>query len=323
MQKVENLPVLILAYNRFDKFQRCLNNLINKGIKSIFISIDGPRDVFDIKNQVKIRHYCRTNPFGLDIKINQLEINYGCRIGPLKGINWFFQENKYGVILEDDVIISRACFQAFSFLLQENFYNDKYLSISSFNELYNQDLEYIYELPVWRSWGWASWSHKWMEHIKFSEEIKNYNLWDLYKVLPYKFRSIETAKLVKASQLNLLDAWDYEFNFSHIVNNKSSITIGGINCLVYGFDESATHTINLESLGIDFQLFRERKIDLNNIILKTNSESLSIINKCGFFYRERYEFTRLILDFFKSIFYSLLFYLRIIKRIFVKNLKKK
>ena len=39
----------------------------------------------------------------------------------------------------------------------------------------------------------------------------------LYKLMPIHFRSIETVKLVKASQLNLLDAWDYEFNFSHLV----------------------------------------------------------------------------------------------------------
>ena len=37
------------------------------------------------------------------------------------------------------------------------------------------------------------------------------NMWDLYKLMPKDFRSIETVQLVKASQLNLLDAWDYEF----------------------------------------------------------------------------------------------------------------
>ena len=58
---------------------------------------------------------------------------------------------------------------------------------------------------------------------------------------------METAQLVKASQLNLLDAWDYEFNFSHLVNMKKSLTIGGINTLVYGFDDTATHPIDLDS----------------------------------------------------------------------------
>ena len=91
-------------------------------------------------------------------------------------------------------------------------------------------------------------------------------MWDLYKLMPKDFRSIETVQLVKASQLNLLDAWDYEFNFSHLVNMKKSLTIGGINTLVYGFDDSATHTIDLDQVGIDFKLFNEREIDLKNIM---------------------------------------------------------
>ena len=44
--------------------------------------------------------------------------------------------------------------------------------------------------------------------------------------MPKNLQSIETAKLVKASQLNLLDAWDYEFNFTHVVNKKKSLNFG-------------------------------------------------------------------------------------------------
>ena len=32
-------------------------------------------------------------------------------------------------------------------------------------------IESIYSLPVWRSWGWASWSHKWESHISFSKKL--------------------------------------------------------------------------------------------------------------------------------------------------------
>ena len=33
MQKLENLSVLILAYNRFEKFNRCIKRLNEQGIK--------------------------------------------------------------------------------------------------------------------------------------------------------------------------------------------------------------------------------------------------------------------------------------------------
>ena len=43
----------------------------------------------------------------MEIKINKFNINYGCRLGPIKGISWFFSQNQYGVILEDDVIFQK------------------------------------------------------------------------------------------------------------------------------------------------------------------------------------------------------------------------
>ena len=74
MQKLENLSVLILAYNRFEKFKRCLETLNNQGIKKIFLSIDGPRNKNDLKNQEEIIDFCKKNKFGMDIKINQYKL---------------------------------------------------------------------------------------------------------------------------------------------------------------------------------------------------------------------------------------------------------
>lgn len=319
MKNISNLPVLILAYNRFDKFDRCINTLRKQGIKKIFLSIDGPKSDNDLINQEKIYNFCFNNNLDLEIKIKQLKYNHGCRIGPLKGITWFFSKNKYGVVLEDDVILSMNAIKAFSSLLKEHFKNYKYMSISSFNEFSNDNLESIYSLPVWRSWGWASWADRWHKHLEFSEKIKYLTVWELYKLMPKQFRSIETAKLVKASQLNFLDAWDYEFNFSHVVNQKNSLTLGGINSLVYGFDESATHTIDKESIGIDFNLFCERKIDCSLIKNSFDSNSL-ILKKCGFQTNTNLPWLLKIFHFFKYIYYSLIFFLRKVKRFILNNI---
>ena len=313
MKSIEELPVLILAYNRFDKFNRCIHTLYKQGIKKVFISIDGPKNNFDLKIQNKIQKFCIQNPLNLDIKINKFKYNNGCRLGPIKGITWFFIENKYGVVLEDDVLVSKKCMELFSYLLKDNLNNKNYMSISSFNEFTNKKIESIYSIPVWRSWGWASWSNKWNEHLIFSKKIRNYNLFQLYKLMPLELRSMETVKLVKASQLNLLDAWDYEFNFSHVVNNNSSLTIGGINNFVYGFDESSTHAVDINSCGIDFNLFREREFDYKDVQYNKSNINLLTSIKCGFFFSEKKLFD-LISDMFKGLYFSLIFRLRIIKR---------
>ena len=314
MEIINELPVLILAYNRFDKFFRCINNVYEQGIKKVYVSIDGPLNYHDLENQKKIYDYCKYNSLNLDITTNCFNKNNGCRLGPIKGISWFFKNNIFGVVLEDDVIVSKKCMEIFLHLLKKNISSEKYMSISSFYEFSNENIESIYSIPVWRSWGWATWADKWEMHINFSEKISNYNLWQLYHLMPKELKSIETANIIKSCQLNFLDAWDYEFNFSHLVHHHNSLTIGGINNYVYGFDKSATHTFNLDSIGIDFSFFKER--DINESVIKKldYSESSIILKKCGFNYLAKQSKLKLLNNTFKVFFYTLILYLRILKR---------
>ena len=321
MDIIEDLPILILGYNRKDKFLRCITTLKEYGSRNIYISLDGPKNDFDKEIQKQILDFCNENQFDLNIKVKKLNKNYGCRVAPIKGISWFFKENEYGVVLEDDVIISKKCLEIFGFSLIENIKNDNLLSISSFNEFTNKKVESLYLLPVWRSWGWASWSKKWNFHLEFSNKIKNLTIWQIYKLMPRELRSIETAELIKSCQLNLMDAWDYEFNFSHIINKKKSLTIGGINNFVYGFDESATHTKNISNVGIDFSLFCERHIEKSKVLNLENKKIIATLKKCGFNNTKDQKFYYLIQDFCRSLFYSFIFYLRKVKRnMYKKNL---
>ena len=314
MGSIKNLPVLILGYNRFDKFSRCINTLYEQGIKKVYVSIDGPLNVYDRKSQENIRNFCKSNSLDLDIKLKILSKNYGCRNGPINGISWFFEENKYGVILEDDVILSKNCIEIFSFLLEENLLNRNIMSLSSFNEFTNKNIESLYSISVWRSWGWASWADRWKMHIEFSKKIKNFSIFQLYNLLPEELRKIETAELIKSCQINMMDAWDYEFNFTHLVNNKKSLTLGGINNYVYGFDSSATHTSNIENIGIDFSLFKERQINKEKVLKIDKVHNIATLEKCGFSNSINRNKIYLLRDILKGIYYLFIFYLRKIKR---------
>ena len=69
MQNIKDLPVLILAYNRYEKFHRCINTLHKQGIKKIFLSIDGPKSDFDLINQEKIYNYCFDNNLDIELMV--------------------------------------------------------------------------------------------------------------------------------------------------------------------------------------------------------------------------------------------------------------
>ena len=322
MENLSNLPVLILAYNRYDKFLRCIKTLHSYGISNIFVSIDGPKNHLDTKNQELIKDFCNKNNLGMkNIQLNFFEKNHGCRLGPIKGITWFFNQNDYGVVLEDDVILSKNCLQGFANLLKKYKNNSQFMSLSSFYEYCLNETKRTYSIPVWRSWGWASWSDKWEEHLNFSEEIKKYNLIKLNNLLPKELRSIDTVNILKSCQLNLLDAWDYEFNFTHVAKNYSSLTFGGINNFVYGFDKSATHTLDIEKMGIDFSSFRENNIDYSKNIVLDLESSKFILKKCGFSFGYKKGLIHFLNTYVKFIFFSILFKLRIIKRIIYRIMR--
>ena len=322
MTDLSKLPVLILAYNRYDKFLRCIKTLHSQGVSNIFVSIDGPKNYLDIRSQELIKEFCNKNNLGMgNIKLNLLEKNYGCRLGPIYGITWFFNNNDYGVVLEDDVILSKNCLYGFADLLIKHKNSSQFMSLSSFNEYCSNQIKRTYSIPVWRSWGWASWSDKWKEHLNFSEEIKKYNLIKLNNLLPKELRSIDTVNILKSCQLNLLDAWDYEFNFTHVAKNYSSLTFGGINNFVYGFDESATHTLDIGKMGIDFSSFRENKIDYSKNIELDLESSKFILKKCGFVFKYKKGLIHFLNTYVKFIFFSILFKLRIIKRIIYRIMR--
>ena len=73
MDIIEDLPILILGYNRKDKFLRCITTLKEYGSRNIYISLDGPKNDFDKDIQKQIMNFCNENKFGLKIKVNKFK----------------------------------------------------------------------------------------------------------------------------------------------------------------------------------------------------------------------------------------------------------
>ena len=84
MGVISDLPILILGYNRFEKFTKCIKTVQKQGIKKVYVSIDGPKNDYDHRVQKRIIDFCLNDNHGIDIKIKNLKKNYGCRNGPIK-----------------------------------------------------------------------------------------------------------------------------------------------------------------------------------------------------------------------------------------------
>jgi hypothetical protein len=112
MQQQRRFPVLILAFNRPNLILELLKSLSPEDISVIYISIDGPRNSGDHQKAIEIVEIAQSLQTLIPIKIRKSDINLGCRLGVISGIDWFFtNEIEGGVILEDDCIPESEFFE--------------------------------------------------------------------------------------------------------------------------------------------------------------------------------------------------------------------
>ncbi len=94
------IPILITLFNRPDHTERLINTLNKLSVNKIYVFIDGarPNNLQDktkcqnvIKTIDKINNHC-------DIKKKISNVNLGCKEAVSTALEWFFSNEKYGVI---------------------------------------------------------------------------------------------------------------------------------------------------------------------------------------------------------------------------------
>jgi len=161
--KRKSSAILIVAYNRFLNFKRLFDKIKKKNVK-IYISIDGHKNLNDIKIRTEIIQYINKNLklYNLELKYRVLSKNLGCRKAMFSALDWFFSHEKKGIIFEDDLLPSSSFLKFADELLIKYQKNKNIFSISGYNFLTNKNLNYDYFFSKYFSgWGLATWRDRW------------------------------------------------------------------------------------------------------------------------------------------------------------------
>ena len=214
-----NVPVLYIAYNRPDYVRATLPSVIRNEPRKLYISVDGPKDSDEDRELVieviKIIKGINGN-FPIEIKIET--INHGCKIGVTKALDWFFEKEDLGIIIEDDVLVNKEFFQFTEYMLN-NYKNDKQVfAICGFNPvtiLGNDDFHFSEVLSVW---GWASWRDRWCQYRR---DMGGWPSNELKKMMRRRFGKI-TADYYSSNfdlvKENKIDTWDYQLSYTLLIN---------------------------------------------------------------------------------------------------------
>jgi len=240
--------VLFLVFNRLDTTKQVFEAIRKAKPPRLYIGADAARiDKEGEEEKVKtVRDFILQNiDWECEVKTLFREKNLGCKYAVSGAIDWFFENEEMGIILEDDCLPSQSFFWFCEELLER--YKDDmriwHISGNNFHFGWKRDYNYSYYFSYYGSiWGWASWKSRWNHYdveMKGYEEIKAKNyLWDIFgnqQEADFRISNFDEIK-------NGLNTWDFQWAYSRFINSGLSI-VPEVNLVKnLGFGEDATHT---------------------------------------------------------------------------------
>lgn len=241
------VPVLLIIFNRPDKVRQLITALETVKPTKIYIAGDGPRASVtnDIEKCTLARQVATAIPWPCEVKTRFSDTNFGCRYGVTDAIDWFFENEEAGIILEDDCIPHPTFFSFCQNLLSKYENEEKIMHISGNNfqdGTLRGDGSYYFSLYT-HSWGWATWRRAWQHYHQALEQFATFDRENKITRLPLS-KSAQRFWLKNFRQtIKGNDSWDSLWLYTvwsqeglAIIPNKNLVSN-------IGFDNEATHTI--------------------------------------------------------------------------------
>lgn len=242
-----NIAILFLVFNRPDTTRKVFESIKSVKPKRLYLSCDGSRsnNIDDTKKIKEVKEIFRNIDWDCEVFTRFREKNLGCKLAVIDGINWFFEKEEEGIILEDDTLPSKSFYYFCQFMLEKYRENKVVMHIGGYKPAHvGKDNFTISFTRATHIWGWATWRDRW-KHYK--GDLTSEKMLDLLPDFEYFSRKGKIKKRVKILEQinnNKLDTWDYQWNFA--VRTNSGLAIRPCVNLVknIGFGHiDATHTL--------------------------------------------------------------------------------
>lgn len=266
-------PVLILAFIRPEMTLNLIQRIIDLGVIKIYISIDGPRNDREAEIQQLMRQKIEflLSSHQMDWQIKQEIQNHGVKEGVLKGLDWFFQNENTGIVLEDDLAIDRYFLEFCNSYLPQIEISDEIWMISGmqvFGSFPVKPSPILSRYPM--IWGWATTSKKWADIRKACYQISFLSPNQFGPQRAY-FWNKGFQKVLKGD----LDTWDLPLCLTFLLNKKYCLISNNNLASNIGFDESAAHTTeNVFPLNLPLGDF-----DTNSVVAVNEIEYFNTYDK--------------------------------------------
>jgi len=239
--------VLLITFKRLDTTKQVFEAIRKAKPPRLYISSNIGRDNEENESVYNVRSFLENN---IDwecevIKLYRTE-HLSAKSSISGAIDWFFENEEMGIILEDDCLPSQSFFIFCQELLEKYKNEQDVLHIGGTNPI-DKELESnsYYFSKYNRIWGWASWRRAWTyfdPNINIWPKIKAERLlYDLFDRKEAKY----FEKIFDSVYKNEIDTWDYQWFLMRLLNGKA--VIPNVNLVSnLGFSENSTNTKDIE-----------------------------------------------------------------------------
>ena len=229
----KKIPVLVLAFNRADHVAEAMKAIREYKPDRLYLECDGPRAHKEGEREA-VEETRQTMLDAVDwsceVKTLFREENLGCAKAVYGAITWFFEQEEYGVIIEDDIVMSQDFFRLCEDLLPRYKDEERVMEIVSQNHSHRTDISdtYVYS---WREhcWGWASWRRAWAKMDFSMSAVPGLTNRFMFKKLGW-FEGWMKKRYFESGYRNIenFKSWAFRWSLSILVN-EGLVIIPGVN----------------------------------------------------------------------------------------------
>jgi len=242
--------VLFLIFNRPDTTSKVFEKIRKAAPPRLYVAADGYRRDVDgeIEKCDKAKLIATSVDWDCEVFTLFREDNIGCKYGVSASIDWFFEYEEEGVILEDDIVPCDGFFDYCDKALDRYRDDDKVGMISGhsivnkngFASVDKSECKFVYYALVW---GWATWKKVWNDYdvsiSSWGNDEKSF-LFERFKSDVYVGIWTNIYDKVFSGSVN---AWSFQLYYLMHKSNLFALVppYNLIDNIGYGID--ATHTV--------------------------------------------------------------------------------
>ncbi len=240
-------PVVLVAYNRPDKFGLLLSALRSQGVEDIIVCLDGPKPSLpeDARRVNEVHRLATEINWTNRLEVRTNDSNVGLRENVVSSVNYATQKYGRAIVIEDDVIPGPLMIPFLTSMLNQHEGDRTIEHVSGFN-LVPPEHHAISGLGPRlsrypESYAWATWERAWTGYDHGLTWALNATMSDIQKIVGTRMGALRWKQNFLDAASGRISTWAYRWISS--MWSRDSFTISpGANLAQYGGHNDGTHT---------------------------------------------------------------------------------